>query len=175
MDIDDQIAGFNQAVESASIHLKTLDENVKEFGLARATALAIAQANPDKAAELVSLLAGFLMGIDSQSDGMVTSGGVIAAKLLIRLGSSASTAIPALEHCLTLDGKDDTFVGWLRMMAAEAIWRITRNPAAALAVAWESLGNNDPWLAAHADDLLGELFEERTARCCQLGTPNRPR
>ena len=42
-------------------------------------------------------------------------------------------------------------------MAAKSKWRITANPAAALAVATELLNDEEFWLIAHAAGLLGEI------------------
>ena len=129
-------------------------ENAEDMGLARATAVAIAEADADKAADFVSLLADFLTEIDAESNGEKVADGFIAAQLLGHLGPLAAAAIPALEHCLALDGRDHDLIRWLRLLAAEAEWQITGDPAVALAVAMEMLGDQEWWLVGHAADLL---------------------
>ena len=104
--LDTRISDFLQAAKPASIDLGSLVENAEDMGLARATAVAIAEADADKAADFVSLLADFLTEIDAESNGEKVADGFIAAQLLGHLGPLAAAAIPALEHCLALDGRD---------------------------------------------------------------------
>ena len=106
---------------------------------------------------MVALLADFLTEITPDSDGEEVADGYAACQLLWHLGPRASTAIPALEHCLGLDGREYDLIRWLRLMAAEAKWRITGDSTAALAVATELLADPEWWLVAHAADLLGEV------------------
>ena len=156
-DLDTRISGFLDTANTASIDLGSFAEQASEMGLATATALAIAQANPDKAADLVSLLADLLAEVNAASDGMVVSDGYIAVQLLARLGRTASTAIPALEHCMGLDGGEYDLVRWLRLMAAEAISKITGSPEPALSVATELLGDPEWWLVGHAAEALANI------------------
>lgn len=156
-DLDTRLSSFLGTAESASIDLRNLAEYAEEFGLAGATAVAVALADADKAADLVSLLAGYLTEISIESDSVVVSDGFMAAQLLGHLGPQATPAVPALEHCMGLDGLEDDLIRWLRLMAAEAKWRITADPTAALSVATEMLKDAEWWLAGHAADLLGKL------------------
>lgn len=156
-DLDTRISDFLTAAQAASIDLGCLAENAEDMGLTRATAIAIAQANPQKAADFVSMLADFLTEIDNESDGMVVSDGFVAVQLLGHLGPLAAPAIPAIDRCIGLDGSHEELVRWLRLMAAEAKWRITGDPATALAVAMELLNDEEWWLIGHAADLLGKL------------------
>jgi hypothetical protein len=112
---------------------------------------------PHKAAELALLLADFLKGITPDSDGEAMAESYVACELLGLLAPSACRAIPALEHCIRLDGSKEDLVRWLRLMAAEARWRITGDPTAALSVGTELLNDPEWWLVGHAADLLGEL------------------
>jgi hypothetical protein len=156
-DLDTRISDFLQSAQPAPIDFGSLVENAENMGLARATAVAIAQSDHRKAAEFVALLADFLTQITVESDGMVVSDGFIAAQLLWHVGPRALTAIPALEYCLGLDGREYDLIRWLRLMAAEAKWRITGDPAIALTVATEMLKDEEWWLVGHAADLLGKL------------------
>ncbi len=156
-DLDTRISDFLQAAKPASIDLGSLVENAEDMGLARATAVAIAEADADKAADFVSLLADFLTEIDAESNGEKVADGFIAAQLLGHLGPLAATAIPALEDCMGLDGRDHDLIRWLRLLAAEAEWQITGDPTVALAVAMELLNDEEWWLVGHAADLLGKL------------------
>ena len=156
-DLDTRISDFLQAAKPAPIDLGSLVKNAEDMGLARATALAIAQADAEKAAVFVALLADFLTTITPESDGMVVSDGFIAVQLLGHLGPLAAPAIPALDHCLGLDGREYDLIRWLRLLAAEAKWRITGDSTVALAVATEMLNDPEWWLVGHAADLLGNL------------------
>lgn len=156
-DLDTQIAGFLDAADPASIDLESLVKNAEDMGLARATAIGITLADPQKAADFVFLLADFLTTITAESDGIVVGDGFIAVQLLGDLGPLAAPAIPAIDHCLGLDGREYDLIRWLRLLTAEAKWRITGDPAIALAVATELLNDPEWWLVGHAADLLGGL------------------
>lgn len=119
--------------------------------------MAIAQADANKAAAFVALLADCLTTITSESDGMVVTDGFIAVQLLGHLGPLAASAISALDYCLGLDGAEYDLIRWLRLLTADARWQITGDPATALAVAMELLSDEEWWLVGHAADLLGEL------------------
>ena len=152
-----RICGFLKAAESPSIDLGNLVRNTEEMGWTKAAAIAIAHADPAKAADLTLLVAGFLTEIDADSDGITVIGGYDACRLLGLLGSQASGAIPALDHCIGLDGSQEVLVRWLWLKAVKAKWKITGDPTAALSVATEMLGDPDFCMVAHAAELLGEL------------------
>ncbi len=152
-----RICGFLKAAESPSIDLGNLVRNTEEMGWTKAAAIAIAHADPAKAADLTLLVAGFLTEIDADSDGITVIGGYDACRLLGHLGPRASGAIPALDHCIGLDGSQEVLVRWLWLKAVKAKWKISGDPAAALPVATGLLGDPEWWLVCHAAELLGEL------------------
>ena len=80
-----------------------------------------------------------------------------AARALGEMGHAAREAVPALQECLRLDGAGNNSIRSLRLAAAEAIWRISGDATAALAVATEILGDNDHYLCFHACHLLADL------------------
>jgi hypothetical protein len=156
-DLATQISDFLQAAQSASIDLGCLVEKAQEMGLSMATAVAIAQADPQKVADFVAVLSGFLGEITADSDGVVIADGLDIAELLGHLGPPASPAIPALEYCLGLDGAEYDLIRWLQLMAAEAVSKITGDFTTALAVATELLADPEWWLVGHAADTLADL------------------
>jgi hypothetical protein len=156
-DLDGRISEFLNAAQPASIDLGSLVRNAEDMGLTRALAVAIAQADADKAAAFIALLTGFLTAITAESDGERVADAFIAVQLLGHLGPLATPAIPSLEHCLGLDGADYDLIRWLRLLAAEAKWRIIGDSTSALEVATELLNDAEWWLVGHAADLLGEL------------------
>ena len=155
-----------EAAEPASIDLGSLVENIdlgslvenaEDMGLARATAVAIAQADRRKAADFVALLADFLTRITAESDG---DGGQRRIHRRPTSRSSRPSGGSGDPGHGTLPGPGRSGIRsdpWLRLLAAEAKWRITGDPTAALAVATEMLSDQEWWLVGHAADLLGKL------------------
>ena len=111
IDLDTRIANFLENADLPSINLGNLVANAREMDLATATAISIAQADPQKATEFVSLLAKFLVGITPDSDGMVVADGHVAAQLLGRLGFRRRRHFPPLNIASNSTATITTYCG----------------------------------------------------------------